>query len=71
MASFFVKINFVQKVIDYLKEVKAELGKVTWPKRQEVAKLTLIVFFISAIFGAYVGGLDYIFTKLLETLVAR
>lgn len=64
--------NFpVKQVLAYLSEVRLELSKVTWPKRNEVIKLTLIVFIISAIVGAYTGALDFVFTKLLEFLVAR
>lgn len=48
-----------------------ELGKVTWPKREETVKLTLIVLLISTIVGLYVGGLDFIFTKLLALVVTK
>jgi preprotein translocase subunit SecE len=61
----------VKGVIQFLKEVKLELSKVTWPKKQQIIKLTLIVFVISAVVGVYVGVLDYAFTKLLEFLIAR
>ena len=64
--------NFcVKQVLAYLSEVRLELSKVTWPKRNDVIKLTLIVFIISGIVGAYTGALDYLFTKLLEFFVAR
>ena len=59
------------RVANYLYEVKAELAKVTWPKRNEVIRLTLIVLSISAIVGIYVGGLDYIFTKILALIIVR
>ncbi|MFZ5932630.1 MAG: preprotein translocase subunit SecE [Patescibacteria group bacterium] len=61
----------MKQVLTYLSEVKLELGKVTWPKRNEVIKLTLTVFIISLIAGLYTGALDYIFTKLLEFLLAK
>ncbi len=61
----------MEKVLGYFSEVKAELSKVTWPKRQEVVRLTLVVFAISLIVAFYVGGLDYLFTKFLEAIVAR
>jgi preprotein translocase subunit SecE len=59
----------MNKIAQYLSEVKTELSKVIWPKRQEVLKLTLVVLFISALVGAYVGGLDYIFTNILKTIL--
>lgn len=61
----------MKAAIDYFSEVKLELSKVTWPTRDNVTKLTLIVFVISAIVAAYVGGLDFLFTKLLGVLISR
>ncbi|MBU0572357.1 preprotein translocase subunit SecE [Patescibacteria group bacterium] len=58
-------------VIKYLKEVRTELSKVIWPKKEQVIKLTLIVFIISGAIGLYVGVLDFSFTKLLELLLVR
>ena len=57
------------KGFKYLKEVRLELTKVTWPKREEVIRLTLVVFIFSVVVGLYLGGLDLTFTKLLETFV--
>jgi preprotein translocase subunit SecE len=59
------------KFLNYLNEVKSELSKITWPKKEEVIKLTLIVFFFSGIVAVYVGGVDLIFTKLLEKLLIK
>lgn len=53
----------------FLKEVKDELKKVTWPKQQEVLRLTFVVVVISIIVGIYIGGLDFIFTKVMELIV--
>jgi len=61
----------VKQVLSYFSEVRLELSKVTWPKREEVIKLTLIVFLISAAVGFYAGSLDYLLTKVLELVVAR
>ena len=58
-------------VINYFKEVRLELTKVTWPKRIQVIRLTLIVFIISAIVAGYVGGLDFMFTKLLGVIITK
>jgi len=63
--------SLMNKVFSYLKEVRSELTKVVWPKRDEVIKLTLVVLIISAIVGGYVGALDYIFTNLLKTILTQ
>ena len=61
----------MKSVISFFSEVKLELGKVVWPKRREVVRLTLIVLAVAFIIGAYVGGLDYLYTKALELIVAK
>ena len=60
----------MKTIINYLKDTKLELTKVIWPKKDEVIRLTLIVFIISGIIGAYLGILDYAFTKLLELIIS-
>jgi preprotein translocase subunit SecE len=59
----------MKNLIDYLQSVRNELTKVVWPKKKDVVRLTLIVLSISGIIGIYVGLLDFIFTKLLESLI--
>ena len=61
----------MKNILGYLAEVRLELSKVTWPKRNEVIKLTLTVFIISIIVGLYTGALDYIFTKMLGVLFSK
>lgn len=53
----------------FLAEVKAELGKVTWPQAKDVTRLTLIVIGISLVVGLYLGASDFLFTNLLGLLV--
>jgi len=61
----------VKALTKYLHEVRIELSKVVWPKKNEVIKLTLIVIIISAVVGLYVGVLDVAFVKLLEIVISR
>lgn len=61
----------MKQVTSFINEVRTELTKVTWPSRNDVIKLTLIVLLVSAVLGLYVGGLDYGFTRLLSLVVAR
>ena len=47
----------------------AELKKVVWPTKPQVVKLTFIVIGVSLIVGAYIGGLDYLFTQLMRLII--
>ena len=57
------------KIIVFLKEVYLELKKVNWPTRQETLKYTLIVIGISVVTAAFLGGLDVVFTTLLNKFI--
>ncbi len=49
----------------YFDEVWSELRKVTWPTREQVRNLTVLVFAISFVVGLYITVLDSIFRGLL------
>lgn len=63
--------DFGKNPVTFFKEVKTELSKVAWPKRGEVIRLTGVVIGASVLVGAYLGGLDYLFTKIMEILLQR
>ncbi|HSW88169.1 MAG TPA: preprotein translocase subunit SecE [Candidatus Saccharimonadales bacterium] len=54
--------------IGFLRETQDELKKVTWPTRAEVIRLTGVVIIVSLAVGVYIGGLDFIFTNILQKL---
>jgi len=59
----------VERVLAYLKDVKAELRKVSWPTRQQVWVSTLVVIFFSLALSLYLGILDALFTALFGALL--
>lgn len=58
-------------ILSYLQEVRSEMGKVVWPTRKQVVELTVLVIAISIIVGVYVGGLDFVFTNVLNKILGR
>ena len=58
--------NLPNKIITFLKEAKLELKKVNWPTREETVRYTLIVVGISIAVAIFLGGLDVIFSDLLN-----
>ncbi len=50
----------------YIKEVIAELRKVTWTSRRELFVATLLVILLSAILSVFVGFFDFFFSHLLR-----
>lgn len=61
----------ITKPIRFLTEVWEELGKVTWPTRDEAIRMTLTVIIVSALIAALIGGLDYILTGIVTKILSR
>ena len=55
--------------ISYLTEAKSEFDKVVWPTRAETLRLTLLVIIVSVIVGAYIAGMDALFTAIVERFI--
>jgi preprotein translocase subunit SecE len=53
----------------YFKGAYAELKKVTWPTREETWRKSWIVIWFSVAFTVFLGGLDYLLTRALETII--
>lgn len=56
----------MKSLFTFFNEVKLELEKVTWPKRNTVVNYLGLVIAISAIVSIFVGGVDFGLTKGLE-----
>jgi len=61
----------VKKVSQYLKESKSELARVSWPTKPEIMRLTVVVIAVTVAVSAYLGLLDYVFSKIVALLVVK
>ncbi len=52
----------------YLREVRDEMRKVGWPKRDEVVRYSIVVVITVIVYTALVGGFDYLFGLFSEWL---
>lgn len=53
----------MNKLIKFLKEVRIELAKVSWPKREELWESTLIVIVVSLMMAVFIGLVDLLLSK--------
>jgi len=61
----------LNKITQFLKEVRQELRKVSWPSRQETIKYTMIVIGVSLAVAIFLGGLDFLFTWALQKFILK
>ena len=54
---------------EYVREVRAELGRVMWPTRREVINYTIVVMATLAVVTGLVALLDYLFAEGLIALL--
>lgn len=57
--------------IQFIKEARSELGKVVWPTRREVTRITIGVIVLSLAVALYLGAADYGLTKLMELILNK
>jgi preprotein translocase subunit SecE len=61
-------MKIIEKVVGFLKEVKEELGKVSWSTRQELIGSTGVVIAITGILSVFIGVIDLFLSKMLSVL---
>ncbi|MDR3254753.1 MAG: preprotein translocase subunit SecE [Synergistaceae bacterium] len=54
----------MDKFLDFIRESKAELKKVTWPTKKQVLSSTLVVVGLTAIVGIYLFAVDFVLSAL-------
>jgi preprotein translocase subunit SecE len=62
------KIRWYKRLTNFLKDVKAEIKKVTWPARHEVYSTTLVVIIATVFFGFYLFFMDVIFSWVITQI---
>jgi len=60
------KVRWYKRLANFLKDVKAEIKKVTWPSRNEVYSTTVVVIFATFFFGFYLYFMDLIFSWVIK-----
>jgi len=59
------------KVTIFLKEIKLEMTKVSWPTRDELIGSTVIVLVSLAILSAFIGACDLVLSKIVNIIMAK
>jgi preprotein translocase subunit SecE len=57
------------RLVGFLVAVWAELQRVQWPDRRQLTQLTGVVLFFVLIVGAFLGGLDAVFSRLIQAIL--
>ena len=61
--------NFFQKAVEFLREVKVELKKVTWPTRKQTTGTTIVVIIFVFVVAVFLGLFDFGLSKLVQVVL--
>ena len=64
------KPRITTRFVEYLKDTRGELRKVSWPNRQQATKLTMIVLAVTAVMAIFLGSLDFVFATLVRLIIS-
>ena len=63
------EVGVMERVLDYIRESRAELKKVTWPTKQQMWYSTLVVIVVTFMVSAYLGLVDLLLTGVFSKIV--
>jgi len=61
----------MEGIITFLREVRVELGKVSWPSREQMIQYTAVVLGLCLFFALFLGGLDSLFAAILKRFITQ
>ena len=63
------KVQFLQRVSQFVREVKIEFKRITWPSKKETTQTTIAVISFTLFVSAYLGLIDTLLSKLVQFLI--
>lgn len=60
----------MSSLITYLKNVRAEMDHVVWPRPRTALMHVALIVVISVITALIIAGLDYVFTQAIERYIS-
>lgn len=61
--------NYLNKGIDFLREVKVELKKVTWPTRKQTVGSTVVMIILVIIISFFLGAVDIALSSIINVVL--
>jgi preprotein translocase subunit SecE len=60
-----------QKVINFIREARTELKKVTWPNRKQLISSTIVVMITVIIVAIFLGVVDLVFSRIVTIILQQ
>jgi preprotein translocase subunit SecE len=64
-------LAFGQRSSAFMRDVRSEMRKVSWPSLEDLRRSTLVITIIVIIIGIIIGLMDWLFSRILIDLFGR
>jgi preprotein translocase subunit SecE len=58
----------MDKIKEYLEDVRREMKKVSWPDQDELVDYTIVVVIFTIILSAFIFAIDQVYSTILEAI---
>ena len=62
------KTRWYKRFFPFLREVRSDIKKVTWPSKNEIYSTTIVVIIATIFFGFYLYFMDLIFSFVIKQI---
>jgi len=59
----------IGKISQFVKDVKLEMNKVTWPTRDELTASTTIVLVVSLVLAVFIFVADFLLSRIMDLIL--
>ncbi|MEN6368847.1 MAG: preprotein translocase subunit SecE [Thermotogota bacterium] len=56
----------IERMVNYLKGVRQEVARVSWPTRNEIISLTALILLLTVVLTLYIWGVDGVIGLILR-----
>jgi preprotein translocase subunit SecE len=65
------KGNWITRTVEFFRDVRMEVRKVTWPSWEELKKATTVILIFVAILGLVIGWMDWVLQQIFVVGLAK
>ncbi|SHG09762.1 preprotein translocase subunit SecE [Fodinibius roseus] len=58
----------MDKIKEFLEDVRKEMKKVSWPDQDELVDYTIVVVIFTILLAAFIFAVDQVYSTILETI---
>jgi preprotein translocase subunit SecE len=60
--------SMFQKIANFVRDVRTEMSKVSWPTRDQLKGQTLVVIFVSLFFAVFIFAIDHLLSRFMSLI---